>query len=587
MKLLANDQHMSRILLLLIPFYLFSNVANAQKSQLDAENLRNITDPPSLTNLRAMAEWEELQALTITWADFPIILKQIVAAARLETRVLIITDDPADTEDYLMASNSGGPAFTDLTNVTLIDGNFNTIWMRDYAANPVYGNEVDSLILVDWIYNRPRPADDASPAYIANELGIELYETTDSPNDLMNTGGNFMTDGFGTAFASELILQENDGNGSFNIDYPTHSESEIDEIMLQYMGINRYIKMETLPFDGIHHIDMHMKLVDEETLLVGEYPPNTADGPQINANIEYVLDNFNSKWGTPYKVVRIPMPSSNNGDFPDEGASYRTYTNAVFVNNTIIFPTYREEYDTTAYRIWGEICPGYNLVGIDCDNNNSNIISQSGAIHCITHAVGVSDPLLISHQPLPDTFDDSNPYAVISYLNHRDGIAQGKVFWRINDETDWQEIAMNESGDNEWQALIPAQPVGTLVHYYIFGESNTGKTQVRPMPAPEGFWTFEVLGETIGIAEINANISRIFPNPANAITCIELNTHYPENGTIEIADMTGKNIKTVYSGNFRNGISKFFLDASELASGVYHVVVKTPQGMHAQPLLVK
>ena len=38
------------------------------------------------------------------------------------------------------------------------------------------------------------------------------------------------------------------------------------------MGINRYITMPTLPYDGIHHIDMHMKLLDEETLLVGEYP---------------------------------------------------------------------------------------------------------------------------------------------------------------------------------------------------------------------------------------------------------------------------------------------------------------------------
>lgn len=38
------------------------------------------------------------------------------------------------------------------------------------------------------------------------------------------------------------------------------------------MGIDRYIKMDELPYDGIHHIDMHMKLLDEETLLVGEYP---------------------------------------------------------------------------------------------------------------------------------------------------------------------------------------------------------------------------------------------------------------------------------------------------------------------------
>ena len=38
------------------------------------------------------------------------------------------------------------------------------------------------------------------------------------------------------------------------------------------MGIQTYILMETLPYDGIHHIDMHMKLLDEETILMAEYP---------------------------------------------------------------------------------------------------------------------------------------------------------------------------------------------------------------------------------------------------------------------------------------------------------------------------
>ena len=47
--------------------------------------------------------------------------------------------------------------------------------------------------------------------------------------------------------------------------------------------------------------------------------------------------------------------------------------------------------------------PGYNIVGIDCDGGNSNIIALSGAIHCITHSVGVEDPLMISHLPLNDT----------------------------------------------------------------------------------------------------------------------------------------------------------------------------------------
>ncbi|MFN8165148.1 MAG: agmatine deiminase family protein [Bacteroidia bacterium] len=106
--------------------------------------------------------------------------------------------------------------------------------------------------------------------------------------------------------------------------------------------------METLPYDDIHHIDMHIKLLDEETLLVGEYPQGIADGPQIEANLQYVLSNFNSVFGTPYKVIRIPMPPDASNSYPNVGGDYRTYTNSVFVNNTIILPTYSQQYDTTA-----------------------------------------------------------------------------------------------------------------------------------------------------------------------------------------------------------------------------------------------
>ena len=62
-----------------------------------------------------------------------------------------------------------------------------------------------------------------------------------------------------------LILDENDGAGDYgSLVYPNHNESTIDAIMNDFMGITRYIKMPTLPYDGIHHIDMHMKLTDEE-----------------------------------------------------------------------------------------------------------------------------------------------------------------------------------------------------------------------------------------------------------------------------------------------------------------------------------
>ncbi len=80
-----------------------------------------------------------------------------------------------------------------------------------------------------------------------------------------------MVDGLGTAFSSKLVFEEN----------PTKTEEQIDSIMNLFMGINRFIKMDNLQYDVIHHIDMHMKLLDEETLLVGEYPTGVSDGPYI------------------------------------------------------------------------------------------------------------------------------------------------------------------------------------------------------------------------------------------------------------------------------------------------------------------
>ena len=51
-----------------------------------SNNSRGITTAPSedYSSLRTMAEWEEIEALTISWAFFFPILKQITSAAMLE-----------------------------------------------------------------------------------------------------------------------------------------------------------------------------------------------------------------------------------------------------------------------------------------------------------------------------------------------------------------------------------------------------------------------------------------------------------------------------------------------------------------------
>ena len=309
-----------------------------------------------------MAEWEEIQSLTIAWEGFEPILTEIVRNSVDQCKVFIACDNSNEVASYLI--NSG--VSTD--NVEYLDVSTNSIWMRDYGQNTIYENDVDSLSLVDWIYNRPRPDDDVFPEYLADYLDLDIYQTSVNPYDFLATGGNFMTDGFGTAFSSNLILDENDGTGPYNsLYYPNHTAEEIDNIMMDFMGIDTYIKMPVLPYDAIHHIDMHMKLLDEETLLVAEYPEGLSDGPQIEENIEYILNNFTTKWGTPFNIVRIPSPPSTSGAYPGSQANnqidgyYRTYTNSVFVNKTVLVPFYREEYDTIAQRIYEEALPGYNI----------------------------------------------------------------------------------------------------------------------------------------------------------------------------------------------------------------------------------
>jgi len=459
---------------------------------------RGITSPPDFPNIRTAAEWEEIQALTIGWVGYNSILKQIVAAAKTECQVIILTPNTSTTQSYLTANNAGGPPMT-MTNITLIQTSLNSIWMRDYGQNTVYGNEVSDLFLVDWIYNRPRPLDDVAPDVIGNHLGLNVYNTTAIPNDLMNTGGNYMSDGFGTAFASNLIIEENSGGSTgWGPNFPNHTVAQINGIMNSFMGIDTYIKMPTLPYDGIHHIDMHMKLLDEETLLVSEYPTGVSDGPQIEANLDYVLDNFTTKWGTPFKVVRIPAPPAPGTNNHPPNASYRTYANAVFVNKKVLLPTYYQQYDTTAIRIWEDALPGYTIVPIDCDNSGANIISAGGAIHCITQSVGVTDPLLISYKCIEDSYDASATYPLTAYIKHVSGIASATLFYKTTENGAYTALPMTSIGSGNYTATIPAHPNGTTIYYYVQAVANSGKVQVRPIVAPTGYKKFKITQGTEG-----------------------------------------------------------------------------------------
>ncbi|MPM12995.1 Peptidylarginine deiminase [bioreactor metagenome] len=541
----------------IMPFYEFPQTRSS------------FTTPPSWTP-RAMAEWEEIDVLLITWTSYTSVLRQIVDAAQEECTVLIACTDSNTVKSYL---TSGG---VPLTNVDFIEVSYNSVWIRDYGAHNIYRDVVGDHYLVDWEYNRPRPQDDLMPEEHAAWAGLDLYSMTVSPWDFIATGGNLMVDGFGTAMSSELIVDEN----------PSHTVTEIDTIMKHFLGIDQYVLFPTLPYDGIHHIDMHMKLLDEETILVGEYPAGTSDGPQIEANLQWLLTNYMSCYGTPYRVVRIPMPKSPSSPYwPSSGGYYNTYTNGVFVNKTYIYPSYFESYDTTAYRIYSEVLPGYTLVPIDC---YPDPISASGAIHCITNCISSNDPLLISHQRLADPQTGSSDYQVNAYIKHASGIASASIYYKTSLAGAYTSVAMSNSGGDNWIGNIPVQANGTKVYYYIQAQAVSGKSQVRPMPAPDGYWEFTSTGST-GIDEpvAAAAMQDIYPNPAAYITCIPVECGNGFKGRLTLMDATGRIVEIIHDGEFPAGQHNYFFNAHSYASGMYIVQLETGESMQQQKVIVR
>ena len=516
-----------------------------------------VTDPPT-EPVRTMAEWEEVEYLVITWEpNFQNILRQIVAVAVNECKVIITTQNQSSVSNYL--SGAG----IDLSQVIFMNDNWDSIWIRDYAGNTVYSNDVGERAITDWIYNRPRPNDDVMPSAHASLLNLPIYITNTGTNDLVNTGGNFMSDGLGTAFASDLILDENAPGNPYGVSAKT--EAEIDAIMNAYMGIDRYIKMPTLPYDVIHHIDMHMKLLDEETLLVSEYPPGVADGPQIEANIQEVVANYPSVFGTPYKVEWIPAPPSSSGLYPDNGGYYRTFTNAVFINKTVIVPTYRPEVDEPALARWQELLPGYNIVGIDVDNSGENLISLLGAIHCITHTIGVDEPLWIVHQPV-DEAAQAATVTIDARIEHSSGIQEAIVYSR-EASGDFVATPMTFIGNEVWSADLTMPNMASQVDYYIQATANSGKTLARPLVAPDGYWTINVGNLSVEDLTSMHFISAAVPNPTTGSVEFRLNQIH-ESVKVSIYNVLGQEL---YRGMIPQGHGNYRLELNSTWQGVLWV----------------
>src|SRR5690606_16902251 len=135
----------------------------------------------------------------------------------------------------------------------------NSVWMRDYGPRFVEEDGVPAI--VDHVYNRPRPLDDAVPQVVATAWGLDRYDLP-----LVHGSGNFHLFGDGTALMTELVLAEN----------PGLSAADVEQLYADYQNLDLTI-VPGFPttFDATRHIDMWLLPVRDRVAIVGEYAPGT------------------------------------------------------------------------------------------------------------------------------------------------------------------------------------------------------------------------------------------------------------------------------------------------------------------------
>jgi agmatine/peptidylarginine deiminase len=460
---------------------------------------------------RTAAEWEPAIGTMVSW---PLSIPSKLAVELSEDNHLftIVKDSTSRTEAMAWYSKWGINA-DDNTFVIAPQG-VDSWWTRDWGPSAVFTSE-GQMKLGDgkYIFSTPvtgrnctdslqflyqtedhkvitTEEDDNATVPIGNQLKIEVLDLP-----FINTGGNVLTDGIGTAFSMCILTNE---NRYFGVD--TDQFLKLNKSLL---GIDRYHFLSNFEKRGIQHIDCFLKLLDEERILVIE-PPKDHELYQVYEDIvNYELSKLTTPYGRPYEILRL----KTNRTFGNQLAAY---SNSIIVNKTIYVPLFRIDQDKTALARWQEVMPGYTVKGFTYALKDESFVDKKvldhykiygwnhgDALHCRTRAIWDKEMLFISVKKINSIVDTKQKNVLYTTIidYSKKGVNKSECFlmWRKSGEKVWQQLTLLETDHiQHFKAEFPDQPSGTNIEYYISATSNSGKTETQPRTAPLGFYSYSV-----------------------------------------------------------------------------------------------
>ncbi|PID26550.1 MAG: hypothetical protein CR982_09790 [Candidatus Cloacimonadota bacterium] len=404
------------------------------------------TDPPEGTP-RAVAEFEPMEGVVIRYPfGIPITLIKELAE---DIPVLTIVANSSQQATVLSQYESNN---VNTENCQFMIAPTDSYWTRDYAA---WYSAIDDekVSVINFPYNRPRPNDNDIPIAMAEYLDLDLYGMK-----VVQTGGNYMTDGMGIAASTTIVYTESQSQLGV-------SQEEVDQRMLDYLGISEYLVVEDPNNTYIDHIDCWGKFLDVDKILIREVPETHPQYDEIEEVVDYFA-NRTSSYNTPYEIYRIWTP--NNEPF----------TNSLIINNKVMVPLMGGANDDAAIATYEAAMPGYEIHGFI---GGSEPWQSTDALHCRTRGIADREMLYINHVAklgVQEVGSVDISAKITSYGSHTILENETKLFYSVNGG-DEQSIVMTKSGDT-FTATIPEQAEGSEISYYIQSKDDSGRISNHP-----------------------------------------------------------------------------------------------------------
>lgn len=313
-------------------------------------------------------EFQPVEYLLIGWNDdLARFLLDIIEASWNQADLVIMVPRGipfAEVEDHLRMRGLR-PA-----DVRLIHGPIESPWIRDYGPLTVQYHSERALIDLPYF---ARTAEDHVPEVFSRELWWDWHwdELT-----IRLEGGNLLSDGRGRCFTTAGYRRP--GVDVYESLLEEYAEELIDPAELtrqlrRVLGCRDVFILPPLRDEATRHVDMYMTVTNHGQALVGEY--EIEDDPLNALRLDAIASTLQRRG---VAVTRIPMPARDDGLF-------RTYTNALAVNDVVLVPVYPEadRHEARALAIFERAYPDRLIVPIV----STEAIELQGAVHCTTMTI--------------------------------------------------------------------------------------------------------------------------------------------------------------------------------------------------------